>query len=224
MYREQRQYGRDPSALRRSKTKFDEPLRWSTPRMVFTCSWSDWFHPGADLWRSEAWEIVRATPYLTYQILTKRPELISERLPADWDDGYENVWLGVSIENSRFTWRADLLREIPAAVRFVSAEPLLGSLFSESGHCKAIDLDGIDWLIVGGESGSRSRPMNLDWARELADTCDAHGVAFFMKQLGSVLAREAGLRDRKGGELEAFPPDLRRREMPRTGLALAVCT
>jgi protein gp37 len=221
MYREQRQYGHDPMALRRSKTKFAEPLRWSSPRMVFTCSWSDWFHPGADRWRAEAWEIVRETPHLTYQILTKRPELIAERLPANWGDGYENVWLGVSVENSRFTWRADLLRDIPAAVRFLSAEPLLGSLFSSSGRRRPIDLEGIDWLVVGGESGPESRPMNLAWAREVADACDAHGVAFFMKQLGSVLAREAGARDRKGGDIGSFPRDLRRRELPRSALAFA---
>jgi protein gp37 len=221
MYREQRQYGHDPEALRRSKTKFDEPLRWSDERMVFTCSWSDWFHPGADEWRHEAWEIVRATPNLTYQILTKRPELIRDRLPVDWGHGYENVWLGVSVENSRFTSRADVLREIPAAVRFVSAEPLLGSLFVERSRHSPLELEGLDWLIVGGESGPGARRMNLAWARELADACDATSTAFFMKQLGSVLSRELGVRDRKGGDIRAFPRDLQRREMPLRELALA---
>lgn len=153
MYREQRQYGHDPSVVRRSKTRFHEPLRWDQPRMVFTCSWSDWLHPGADEWRDEAWAIIRATPHLTYQILTKRLEHIPERLPADWGSGYENVWLGVSIENSRFTWRADALREVSAAVRFVSAEPLIGSLFETRGRRRAIDLSDIDWLIVGESPG-----------------------------------------------------------------------
>lgn len=214
MYREQRQYGHDPDALRRSKTKFQEPLRWSDPRLVFTCSWSDWFHPGADQWRGEAWEVVRTTPHLTYQILTKRPELIADRLPRDWGDGYENVWIGVSIENSRFTWRAQVLRELPAAVRFISAEPLLGSLFSDSGRRRPLDLNGIDWLIVGGESGPGARPMDLAWARELAAACSASNTAFFMKQLGTVAARQFGARDRKGGDFSAFPRELRRREMP----------
>lgn len=221
MYREQRQYGHDPTALRRSKTKFEEPLRWLSPRMVFTCSWSDWFHPAADPWRADAWRIVRETPHLTYQILTKRPELIEERLPPDWGDGYENVWLGVSVENSRFTWRVDLLRDVPAAIRFVSAEPLLGSLFNEGGLRRPLDLTGVHWLIAGGESGPRSRPMSLEWARELAGACDAHGVAFFMKQLGTVLARSGSTGDRKGTDINAFPDDLQRRELPRSAYAVA---
>lgn len=214
MYREQRQYGHDPTALRRSKTKFAEPLRWSNPRLVFTCSWSDWFHPAADPWRPEAWDIVRATPHLTYQILTKRPELIADRLPSDWGSGYENVWLGVSVENSRFTWRAAALAEIPAATRFVSAEPLLGSLYLTGRNKDRLDLGSIDWVIVGGESGPRSRSMDIAWAREIADQCTKTGTAFFMKQLGTVAGRELGARDRKGGDWAAFPADLRRRELP----------
>lgn len=214
MYREQRQYGHDPAALRRSKTKFDEPLRWTSRRYVFTCSWSDWFHPGADAWRAEAWSIVRATPHLTYQILTKRPELIVERLPDDWGMGYDNVWLGVSVENSRFTWRAEVLAEIPSRMRFVSAEPLLGSLYVEGGRKRPLDLAAIDWVIVGGESGPGARAMDVTWARELADACTATGTAFFMKQLGAVAGRALGGRDRKGGDLGTFPDGLRRREMP----------
>jgi protein gp37 len=214
MFREQKQYGSDPTVVRRSRTKFRDPLRWSDPRLVFTCSWSDWFHPGADPWREEAWEIIRATPHLTYQILTKRPELIEERLPADWGDGYENVWLGVSIENSRFTWRADALRGVPAELRFISAEPLVGSLFENSGNRRPLELEDIDWLIVGGESGPGSRRLDLDWAIELMRACDKSGTAFFMKQLGTVLARELGDRDRKGGDMASFPKHLRRREIP----------
>lgn len=189
-------------------------LRWMDLRLVFTCSWSDWFHPAADAWRPEAWAIVRATPHLTYQILTKRPELITERLPPDWGQGYENVWLGVSVENSRFTWRAETLAEIPAVTRFVSAEPLLGSLFIAGRRKRPLELRAIDWVIVGGESGPDARAMDVAWAREIAEACRATGTAFFMKQLGSVVAREAGARDRKGGDWAAFPPDLRRREMP----------
>lgn len=137
MFSEQRRYGHDPSVVRRSKTKFLEPLHWSTPRLVFTCSWSDWFHPDADEWREEAWEVVRRTPHLTYQILTKRPERIQRRLPPDWGDGWPNVWLGTSVESQRFVWRAEVLVRIPAAVRFISAEPLLGPL--ELGDLVACD-------------------------------------------------------------------------------------
>ncbi|MDQ3379518.1 MAG: phage Gp37/Gp68 family protein [Actinomycetota bacterium] len=214
MYREQRQYGHDPEALRRSKTKFFEPLRWREPTLVFTCSWSDWFHPGADPWRDEAWEVVRQTPHLTYQILTKRPELIRERLPDGWAEGWPNVWLGVSIENSRFTWRADVLRDVPAEVRFISAEPLLDSLFQSAGRRSPLKLDGIDWLIVGGESGPGARALDVSWALELAAACDEGSIAFFMKQLGSVLGTARGMRDRKGGDFDAFPSQLKRREMP----------
>ena len=181
---------------------------------MFTCSWSDWFHPGADPWRDEAWRIIRETPHLTYQILTKRPELSRDRLPEDWGDGYPNVWLGVSIENSRFTWRADELRNVPAAVRFISAEPLVGSLFETGRKRRPLDLDAIDWLIVGGESGPRSRRLDLAWVEQIVEACDATKTAFFMKQLGTPLARELGARDRKGGDLDSFPAHLQRREMP----------
>lgn len=186
MFREQRQYGHDPELVRRSKTLFRAPIRWPDGKLIFTCSWSDWFHPDADGWRDEAWEVIRETPRHTYQILTKRTELVLERLPADWGDGYPNVWLGVSIENSRFTWRADELREIPAALRFISAEPLLGSLFEAALDLRngdnrenivlkrrPLDLTGFSWVIVGGESGSRvdARPMHPAWAREIRDAC-----------------------------------------------------
>jgi protein gp37 len=201
MYDDQRQYGNDPSTVRRSKTLFSVPLKWSEPKRVFTCSWSDWFIEAADAWRPEAWEIIRRTPHLTYQILTKRPELIPDRLPPDWDNGYPNVWLGTSIENRRFVHRADALREIPAAVRFISAEPLLGPLVARfvpegelgewvwpdgriSNGSDVLDLAGIDWLIAGGESGSKARPCNADWLCGLRDLCQASGVAFFLKQLG----------------------------------------
>jgi protein gp37 len=198
MFRDQRRYGRDPSVVvRASPATFHAPLKpsWSEPRMIFTCSWSDWFHEAADPWRDEAWDVIRQTPQHTYQVLTKRPERILEHLPGDWDDGWPNVWLGTSIENRRFTGRADVLREVPAAVRFISAEPLLGPLvpnhpvespwpesWDDGYGGVGLDLDGIDWLIVGGESGPRHRPMQLDWARDLRDVCGMSGTAFFVKQ------------------------------------------
>ena len=120
-----------------------------------------------------------------------------------------------SIENSRFTWRADVLREVPAAIRFISAEPLLGSLFENGGQRQPLTLDLVDWLIVGGESGTWARPLDLRWAVELATAWDDANVAFFMKQLGTIAGRTAGARDRKGGDLSVFPADLQRRELPR---------
>jgi protein gp37 len=142
--------GFDPYTVTRTKTWAD-PLRWQVEaeaagiqERVFTCSWSDWFHPDADAWRAEAWDIVRRCPNLIFQILTKRPGLIGwpedprlldsqkygrwTRLPADWGLGYPNVWLGVSIESRQFLWRMEFLRRIPARIRFISAEPLLGPL------------------------------------------------------------------------------------------------
>jgi protein gp37 len=203
MFTDQRRYGTDPAVVRRSKTRFDEPLRWKAALLVFTCSWSDWFIPAADGWRDEAWDVIRRTPHLTYQILTKRPELIADRLPADWGSGWPNVWLGTSIENRRFVQRADVLREAPATVRFISAEPLLGPL-------AGLRLEHIDWLIAGGESGPRARRCDPDWVRQLRDRCQAEGVAFFFKQWGSVRVGGRG----KGGHDEALLDGRRWLEMP----------
>jgi protein gp37 len=110
-----------------------------------------------------------------FQVLTKRPERIQNHLPGDWEEGYKNVWLGVSIENDQYVWRADALRAIPARVRFISAEPLLGPL-------SKLTLHEIHWLIVGGESGPGFRAMETEWARDLRDKARDAGVSFFFKQ------------------------------------------
>jgi protein gp37 len=111
--------------------------------------------------------------------LTKRAERIAVCLPDDWQDGYPNVWLGVSIESNEYRWRADHLREVPAVVRFISYEPALGPL-------NQLDLRGIDWVIYGGESGPRFRKHHLDWPRQIRDICRAAGVAFFYKQSSAI--------------------------------------
>ena len=177
MYRQKLRFGQNPKVVRRSKTTFFNPLKWAEPRMIFTCSWSDWFIKNADEWRNEAWDIIQRTPQHTYQILTKRPERIRSYLPTDWGEGWQNVWLGVSIESQKYVGRADILREIPVCIRFISAEPLLGPL-------DLCDLSGIDWVITGGESGPRARPMKAKWARLVKDQCTNQGVAFFHKQNG----------------------------------------
>jgi protein gp37 len=182
MFTAQRRMGWNPEVVVRTTTWAD-PKRWERAAAaqgrrarVFTCSWSDWFHVDADPWRDEAWAVIRACPSLDFQILTKRHERIADHLPADWGPGgYPNVWLGVSIENDKFTHRADTLRQIPAVVRFISAEPLLGPVPS-------LDLTGIDWLIVGGESGPGYRPMHLDWVRALRARAQGSRTAFFFKQ------------------------------------------
>jgi protein gp37 len=214
MFTEQRRYGRDPSVVVRcSDATFYAPLlakKWRDLSLVFTCSWSDWFHEDADPWRDEAWSIIRQRPDLIFQVLTKRPERMAAHLPDDWGDGYPNVWLGVTIENRRFVARADLLRAVPAALRFVSAEPLLGPLYPDLSVAywdgsrgigvwgdgyegDQLNLVDIDWLICGGESGAKCRPFDLDWARDLRDACSVAGTAFFLKQLG-------GHPDKRGGD------------------------
>ncbi len=228
MFRDQRKYGRDPEVIVRSKTTFDDPLKWDVPAKVFTCSWSDWFIQDADPWREYAWAIIRATPHLTYQILTKRPKLIADRLPADWGDGYPNVWLGVSVESQEFAQRVDAIAKIPAAVRFVSCEPLLGPLnlrpclplpgprcgCREAG-CPHQPIDtrylkdwaALDWVIAGGESGPGARPVHPDWVRSIRDQCAEAGVPFFFKQWGEWAARSP----------RTMPPGFPYQHVPKDG-------
>ena len=178
MFRDQERYGNDPTEIRRSKTTFDEPLKWKDPAMVFVNSWSDFFIEEADDWRDDAWDIIRRTPQLTYQILTKRPENIPYRLPRDWGDGWDNVWLGISIERSKEMHRGFTLAHIITKHRFISAEPLIGQL----NLWMLLGENKFEWVIVGGESGFIHRNMNLAWVRAIKKQCDGTGVAFFMKQ------------------------------------------
>ena len=209
MFTAQSRYGRDPSVVTRCGTSiWQSPVRWNreaeargNPAKVFTCSWSDWFHEDADEWRPEAWGVVRRTPWLHYQILTKRPHLIEDRLPADWGKGYPNVWLGVSIESNTQRGRADILRVIPAAVRFISYEPALGPL----DRC---DLTGIDWVIYGGESGPGYRPEDKQWARDMRDRCRGLGIAFFHKQ-SAAIRTETGV-ELDGEIIREYPQTARR--------------
>ena len=144
---------------------------------VFCASLADVFedHWALEFNRPKLWELVRGTPDLDWLMLTKRPENIRDMLPPDWGQGLENVWLGVSIEDMRVAERADHLRAVPAAVRFISYEPALGPLDD-------LDLTGIDWVIYGGESGPGWRPANPDWARAMRDKCARENVVFFHKQ------------------------------------------
>lgn len=184
MFRDKARYGNDPTMVQRSKTTFTAPLKWKEPALVFTCSWSDWFHEDADAWRDDAWAIIKATPHLTYQILTKRPERMREHMPKDWGNGYPNVWLGTSVENQRWVERINALAAVPSVVRFVSAEPLLGPLDLLSFSGETAPIARLDWIIVGGESGPDARPMHELWAKDILNQCRMYGVAFFLKQLG----------------------------------------
>lgn len=148
------------------------------PLLAFVGSLMDWAenHPMLDEIRPRIWETIRQSPNVHFQLLTKRPERIADCLPADWGDGYPNVWLGTSIEDARVAHRMDHLAQIPAAVRFVSYEPALGPLHD------SLDLSRCDWVIYGGESGPGYRQHDLDWPRGMDLACQRADVAFFYKQ------------------------------------------
>lgn len=232
-----------------------EPLKWNTAaankgerHRVFCASMADVFEDREDLveQRNQLWDLILSTPHLDWLLLTKRPENLARMLPwgraGMFAEPFKNVWLGTTVEDQR---RADEriphLVRVPAAVRFLSCEPLLGAitfrpraestadmlrLMDEGIADKPAMLDGIDWCIVGGESGPGSRPFTFGWARSIMDQCRAGGVPVFVKQAGSNLveARCDGdgfdglerirLVDRKGGDPSEWPADLRVRDFP----------
>jgi protein gp37 len=274
--------GASTTGVRLHPDRLEQPLHWRKPRRVFVCSLADLFHEDVpDDYIARVFRTMGLAPAHTFQVLTKRPERALEFLrDRRWrqfghspqmggspcfpiirgeqrpdDIPLPNVWIGVSIENARYTRRADVLREIPAAVRFISAEPLLGTLFPETFECPRcegqrydrgscalcanrgrlddrggrdrmpLDLTSIDWVIVGGESGPGARPFHLEHAREILRARAARvwrsPPAIFIKQLGARPVHDhpiglypLALRDRKGGDMDEWPPDLRVREFP----------
>lgn len=165
-----------------------EPIKWNRAaekdgrrHRVFCSSMTDWCLNDAAIAaeREKLWPLIRYTPWLDWQLLTKRADRIKECLPTDWSVAtYPNVWLGVSVEDRRHGLpRIPILTSIPASVRFLSCEPLLEDIGED-----ALLLNGVDWVIVGGESGPNYRPMADDWVRNIRDHCSAHSVAFFYKQ------------------------------------------
>lgn len=234
--------------------KLTEPLRWRKPRVVFVNSMSDLFHEEVpDEFIARVFAVMAYANQHTFQVLTKRPERMRDLLKS-WrfckatmkaifalevpnnfiaadmvNDGFhtlDNIWLGVTIENRRFVHRADVLRETPAAVRFISAEPLLGPLVHDDAttygpwseptiltHWRDkgyesdmpdLNLDGIDWLICGGESGPNHRRFDPQWARDLREACARSGTAFFFKQHGGVTPK-AGGRELDGRTWDEMP-------------------
>lgn len=205
--------------------RLDVPLRWRKPQRIFVNSMSDLFHEDVPFaFIDRVLDTIWQAEQHVFMVLTKRPEIA-----ADYFASYPgiagslcelppNLWLGTSIENRRFVGRADHLRQVPAAVRFISAEPLLGPLLGPwTGHYTGPDLNltGIDWLIVGGESGGHARPLRVEWIDALAHAADAAGVALFVKQLGARWARAQRASDAKGGEPADWPAHLRVRDFPR---------
>ena len=167
--------------------RLEQPLDWRHPRLVFVNSMSDLFHESIPVsFVRKTFKVMRKAHWHTFQILTKRSQRMLELAPhLRWSD---NVWMGVSVENQRWMDRVDDLRKVPAKVRFLSCEPLLGPL--------DLDLKGISWVIVGGESGARARPIDPQWVRQIREQCQAAGVPFFFKQWGAF--NEAGVRVGKG--------------------------
>jgi protein gp37 len=165
--------------VREDLMALDIPLRWKRPKKIFVNSMSDLFHERvSDAFILKVWKVMRATRHHHYQILTKRPERMGKLVRSKIVDVLPNVWLGTSIENAEVVQRADALRAIPAAIRFISFEPLIGSV-------GGIDLSGIHWAIVGGESGKAARPIREEWIDEIYDQCLRQGTAFFFKQWGT---------------------------------------
>jgi len=187
--------------LRLVPEKLFEPLRWSSPRMIFVNSMSDLFHKDvSDAYVAMVAEVMRIANWHTYQVLTKRSERLCEMLRTDLRSLAQepHIWWGVSVENRRHGLpRIEHLRGAPAAVRFLSVEPLLEDL-------GAIDLSGISWVIVGGESGHGARPMKAEWVRSIRDQCQDAGVSFFLKQWGGVRKSVAG-RELDGRTYDAMP-------------------
>jgi protein gp37 len=175
------------------------PNRWKAGRMIFVNSMSDLFHENIPFdFVQSVFSTMHETPQHTYQILTKRAERVDEL--SDRLSWPLNVWLGVSVENADYKWRIDRLRRTGAAVKFLSLEPLLGPLDD-------LDLSGIHWAIVGGESGPNARPMRPDWVRSIRDQCKAGGVAFHFKQWGGPNKKRTGrvLDGRTWNELPRAP-------------------
>jgi protein gp37 len=196
--------------LRLWPERLDVPLRWRKPRTIFVNSMSDLFHEDIPLdFVDQVFATMRQAHWHTFQILTKRHDRLADL--TDRFDWPVNVWMGVSIENRRFVHRADALRAVPAAVRFISAEPLLGPL-------EGLDLKGIDWLIAGGESGARHRRVDPNWIRELRDSCVRDGVAFFFKQWGGHRPKSNG-RDLDGRQWDEYPSPASRRSQAFAAVA-----
>ena len=228
---------RDFTDVRIHPDRLDQPLRWRKPARVFVNSMSDLFHEDVpDDFIFQVYRVMGHARQHTFQILTKRPQRMLE-LQTRWRDAgtpIANVWLGVSCEDQKTAdERIPLLLQTPAAVRFVSAEPLLGPIDfigkdAQGSALHPYERDAkLDWLIIGGESGPNARPFNLQWGRDIIEQCKAANVPVFFKQVGSnsFYTQEVGtakgegfrfhdINDRKGGDPAEWPEDLRVREFP----------
>ena len=184
------------------EASLDAPTKWRAPRRIFVNSMSDLFHPEVpNSFIRKVWTVMKTTPQHDYQLLTKRPERMRQLLSGPHFDVLPNVWLGTSVENRDVVGRIDELRATPAAIRFISFEPLIGPITNA-------DLTGIAWAIVGGESGPGARPMERGWVMQLKHLCRSYDTAFFFKQWGGVNKKVTG-RLLNGRTYDEMPDTLR---------------
>ena len=186
----------------------DKPLTWKKPRLIFVNSMSDMFHEDVpEDFIQQIFEVMRMAYWHEFQILTKRSQrLLDMNDRIDWPD---NVWMGVSVEDTKNSYRIDHLRDIDANIKFISAEPLIGPI-------RDINLRDIDWCIIGGESGRQARPINLKWIVDIIGACESRGIDIFVKQLGTRWAKANWCKDSKGGNMKEWPDYLQIRDYPQS--------
>ena len=225
MFRDKERYGKDPSeVVQVSESTIFKVTRNAKPGdKIFTCSWSDFFIEEADPWRKWAWDVIKFRHDLIWQILTKRPDRIKECLPPEGMP--KNVWLGVSVETQPYLNRVIPILEYHC-LKFLSIEPLIGPVdiqydfpVGKGGFPYATV---VDWIIVGGESGNdngkyKYRECKIEWIEKIIDDCKEVGIPVFVKQLGTHLAKELGLKDRHGGNIDEWPEHLQIRQFPGNG-------
>ena len=166
--------------------ELDTPYSWKKPKVVFVNSMSDMFHKDVPIgFIQKVFKVMNENPQHIFQVLTKRSDILRYYDSEGWLDWSPNIWMGVSVENEKVMDRIDMLRETSATVKFLSCEPLIGRLPN-------MNLQGIDWVIVGGESGRTPRPMNAEWVTEIKEQCEQSNTAFFFKQWGGTNKKKAG--------------------------------
>jgi protein gp37 len=210
MFHAQRRRQLNPEEVKRVVTKWADPIKVQKAaaeageyKTVFACSYSDFFMEEADQWRDEAWEMIRATPNLIWQLTSKRTHLMADRLPPDWGDGYTNVWLGTSVELKKYLPRLDTLNRIPCVLRWVDFSPTLEDLMPEL----ADHIDGIGWVCASGETGCgvvEPRPWNPQWVRNIRDLCKEREIPFYFGQVAGKARYNSRLLD--GVEYNEVPP------------------
>lgn len=185
-------------AVHENENVLEAPLGWRRPKRIFVNSMSDLFQDGVSKeFVARVWDVMERASRHEYQVLTKRPDRMLEVIGSGALPPLPNVWLGTSVESAKYADRINLLRQVPAAVRFISFEPLIEPV-------GPVNLNGIHWAIVGGESGPGARPMDVSWIDDIKTSCDEHGTAFFFKQWGGTNKKAAG-REYRGRTWDDYP-------------------